>query len=511
MGFYFKLAPGVRIRASSRGLRASVGPRAARVHVGAGRAGISTGAGPVTLYHSVGGGRRRRSSGPSRTSIAAYERQMRQAQKLEQARELMAAFEHILNMHREDFTPVSPPIAPPPEPVDVGALRQRREREALQGIGVFQRSARAAARRQAEAAVSREVQYETSRREQEQAEVQRQLDAEWQRLLANDPDVVAGALTDAFEDNETFAAPVGVHGDEVALVVLAPPLDVVPERMPRTTAAGNLSLARLNKTERNSYYAQLVCGHVLTTVREVLAVAPAIAWVRTAVIRLTPPSAYGARNVECILAALFTREAFHGVQWDFVSATTIVNDASAELSIRQGATGELRPLDLAREPALAALVRAVEVGDVTEAEGGKISPQVTALPAATPPPWRPRPGWGTIRDYRTVTNDHGGTDARCKFVPDDGGVPAELDLPGLTMPELGEYARGVMLSPGQLTIKVSAATMADVERSVFGRINEMEPTKRALMYAEGNDLNEDCGWAWTADCKLVKAAPGLIH
>ena len=49
MGFYFKIAPGVKIRATRRGLRPSVGPRAARVHFGAGGTGVSTGAGPVSL------------------------------------------------------------------------------------------------------------------------------------------------------------------------------------------------------------------------------------------------------------------------------------------------------------------------------------------------------------------------------------------------------------------------------------------------------------------------------
>src|SRR5258708_35018758 len=102
MGFYFKLAPGVKIGATRRGLRASVGPRAARVHFGAGGTGVSTGAGPVSLYHSVGGGRRRRGTAPSRTAVAAYERQLRQAQKLEQAQALQAAFEGILNLHREE-------------------------------------------------------------------------------------------------------------------------------------------------------------------------------------------------------------------------------------------------------------------------------------------------------------------------------------------------------------------------------------------------------------------------
>jgi hypothetical protein len=69
MGFSLKLAPGVRIRALSRGLCTSVGPRAARVHFGAGRAGVSSGAGPVGFYSSLGGGRststRRASTGTS--------------------------------------------------------------------------------------------------------------------------------------------------------------------------------------------------------------------------------------------------------------------------------------------------------------------------------------------------------------------------------------------------------------------------------------------------------------
>jgi hypothetical protein len=70
----------------------------------------------------------------------------------------------------------------------------------------------------------------------------------------------------------------------------------------------------------------------------------------------------------------------------------------------------------------------------------------------------------------------------------------ELVLPDTTMPELGEYARGVMSSPGQITIEVPAAAMAEVERDVFEQINAMEPMKRALIYAQGHDLHEDCGW-----------------
>ena len=60
MGFYFRILPGVKVRATKRGMRASIGPRAARLHVGVGRPGVSTGAGPFTWYRPLGGKKRRR-------------------------------------------------------------------------------------------------------------------------------------------------------------------------------------------------------------------------------------------------------------------------------------------------------------------------------------------------------------------------------------------------------------------------------------------------------------------
>jgi len=45
MGLYIRIFPSLKVRVSKRGLRRSLGPRAARLHVGAGGTGISTGAG----------------------------------------------------------------------------------------------------------------------------------------------------------------------------------------------------------------------------------------------------------------------------------------------------------------------------------------------------------------------------------------------------------------------------------------------------------------------------------
>jgi hypothetical protein len=110
-----------------------------------------------------------------------------------------------------------------------------------------------------------------------------------------------------------------------------------------------------------------------------------------------------------------------------------------------------------------------------------------------------------------VTNDHGGTHVTCRFVPDDGGEPVRLVFRDTVMPEMGEFARGIMTGPDNLIIKVPPAGMIEAEETVFGEINKMEPAQRALMYARGYDLHEDCGWAWTPDYKLAKAAPGLIQ
>lgn len=241
MGFSFEVAPGIRIRASSRGIRTSVGPRVARVHLGSGRPGFSSGAGPASFYTSLGGGRRGGSRSGSRPpSIASYQRQLAAAQKAEEAQRLAAVFQEILNVHRTDFPPAVRPVAPSPPLPDAAKVRQRHERNALAGIGLFQRAARAQAKERAARAADAELAEARRQASEQQAELQRQLDQRWQQLCDNDPDVVLATLAEAFEDNEAPAAAVAVEGAELALVVLAPSEDVVPERMPGRTQAGNL-------------------------------------------------------------------------------------------------------------------------------------------------------------------------------------------------------------------------------------------------------------------------------
>src|SRR3954469_15138917 len=153
MGFSVKLAPGVRVRASSRGVRTSLGPRIARVHVGGGRAGFSTGVGPVSYYTGAGGSGRR-STSRSGAGTATANRQLaaatRAAEKMEQARALLSALEAILNLHRGEFPPAHPPVAPTPPPVAPTAFRAHHVKEAKSATSVFSRSDRKAALLEAE-------------------------------------------------------------------------------------------------------------------------------------------------------------------------------------------------------------------------------------------------------------------------------------------------------------------------------------------------------------------------
>ena len=189
----------------------------------------------------------------------------------------------------------------------------------------------------------------------------------WQQLCNNVPNVILETLEEVFEDNEAPSAAIGVSGDEVSLAVLVPAMEqVVPERMPTTTQAGNLSLLKLPQRNRAAYYKQFVCGQVLVTVREAFAVAPAITTARVAVLRDDGKDSYGRPRISCLLATKLHRSALNGVRWKTADAAAIITDTSAELLLNaQARTGDLLPLNLAHEPALAQLINPVDLDELT--------------------------------------------------------------------------------------------------------------------------------------------------
>jgi HEAT repeat protein len=224
-----KIAPGVRLRASSRGFSAGLGPRAARVHVGTRGVGVSTGVGPFGAYSHLGGASRRRSSsrggggysyaGPSRASLAALEREARQAEKAAEIGRVIAIERELVSVHLEEFststarvlpepsapdeTPirqriegeqgvtdlakqlgggVSPPQAERAEEVDIEELRREERTRHLEGVGVFKRSDRRKAKEAADAVAQQRAEAERQRRAQITADEQARLDAAWADL-----------------------------------------------------------------------------------------------------------------------------------------------------------------------------------------------------------------------------------------------------------------------------------------------------------------------------------------
>ncbi|MER7335203.1 MULTISPECIES: hypothetical protein [unclassified Micromonospora] len=298
--------------------------------------------------------------------VAAQQRQAAQAQRAEEARQLAQAFLRILELHRVDFPAATPPIAPQPAAPDRATIYKHYEQHALAGVGIFERSRRSQAKQQAAQWAEAEVRRQWTTRCEQQAAWQQHLDQRWRQLCANDPEVVLETLEEAFDDNEAPSAAVGVVDGEVSLAVLVPGVDqVVPERMPTTTQAGNLSLRKLPQRDCAGYYQQFVCGQVLVTIREAFAVAPGLRSARVAVLRHDGVDSYGRPRASCVLAVRFDRQALAGVRWEVADAVAIVHDAGGELLLNQRArTGELQPLDLAAEPALAALVSAVDLAEL---------------------------------------------------------------------------------------------------------------------------------------------------
>jgi hypothetical protein len=132
-----------------------------------------------------------------------------------------------------------------------------------------------------------------------------------------------------------------------------PGFEIVPERMPARTQAGNLTLRKLSKTDRAALYTELVLGQLLVTLREAFAVAPGIAATRAVVLQDAGLDAYGRPRLECLVAGALRAEA---------DESRIVEDTASELVVNLR-TGK-QPVELSREPEIQALISLVDVEEL---------------------------------------------------------------------------------------------------------------------------------------------------
>lgn len=389
MAFSLKLAPGVRVSASSRGVRTSLGPRVARMHVGRGRTGFSTGIGPVGFSTTVGPRSPRRPSNSGGSSAdplrgarvdrdvlrpgevnrlleEAAATQAKRRLEIEEARRLHDLMAALLEIHHADFQPASRPIAPAPPPIDESTIVERHMSAAKARTNVFDRPGRAAAIHAAREAAAAEVAYVRAHYVSERQRWQEQADAWWQAMVSNEPATVMSALVDAFEDNDAAAAAVGLTGDEVSLVVVVPDKSAVPtHHVTDLNAATGASIEPITMEDRDALYLRLIAGHVVVTVKEAFAVAPAVRAARIVAVRAGERVTGEAGSADVLLAARLERDALAAVDWNAdEGALQILHDAAAEIVINPaGPRGTIRPINLAGEPEIAAVLDVVEFVD----------------------------------------------------------------------------------------------------------------------------------------------------
>jgi stress response protein SCP2 len=374
MSFGIRIAPGVRLSASSRGLRMGVGPRIARLHVGGGRTGLSTGFGPFSYYTSLGGRRRARrgvslhhpapghgggtrgggwAAGPGRAEIAAAERQARRERAEQDNVNLAADEERLTTLHLEEFPLTVPPPNDMPPPVDRAAVLAWLEERELHGVGRFDLGARREARRHAAALLESTVVAEEQRRLTEH-QAQRQAErVAYEALIANDPGAVLDALEAAFADNESPAVAIDVDGATVSLVVLFGTVENVPEYRPDRTPTGQPRKVKRTKSDRNDLYVRWLAGTVLATVKEAFAVAPGLQEATVVVIRRDPAATDPALVIAPIYAGSFTRVRLTGWNWSQIDPPEQILLTPDANFTRRGAAREVAPLDLREETELA--------------------------------------------------------------------------------------------------------------------------------------------------------------
>lgn len=301
MGFGVRLAPGVRVRVSSRGVRTSVGPRVARVHVGAGRPAISTGIGPFSYSTSLGGGSSSRSGGSRSGQYQSYYSQTpTQANKQAEAQAIEARLKELTQAHTVQFEAAQRPIAEREAVRSQGSIYREYKREDLIGVGFFKFAERKSIKLAAQEKAEKAHQELEAAEDVAQAERQAVLDAEWELLLSNDLEILMTTLTDAFGDNEAKAAVLGVEGAKAHVLVLAPDVSVLPERDWSITDAGNLSVKKMTAGQRNNYYFDLVFSQLVATLNEAFAVAPGLKEISLILVRNRANEKLGKIALDCL-------------------------------------------------------------------------------------------------------------------------------------------------------------------------------------------------------------------
>ena len=308
--------------------------------------------------------------------MAAYERQVRDAERAAELQHwfrLNKAMVSLIEAHEQSFPNRERPVAPLPEPVDEKAVLRACEQRELTGVGVFARADRKAAKARARERASDEVEVERLRRLEEHQETQRRYDVAWEALLANEPEHVFSSIEEAFEDNEMPAACIDVDDNSATLLLrIAPVTDLVPERTVGLTPGGRPTHKKRTKTETNQLYAEILGSHVMATVLEALAVAPALEDVRIVAVR--GDRVGGSTVLACLYVGRFRRAWLQRLSRENNEhdVLTLLEDADGLIHYK-GSTQELAPLEVKQDAELDEALQTVaeQLGWRRESHKGK--------------------------------------------------------------------------------------------------------------------------------------------
>lgn len=330
--------------------------------------------------------------------MAAQERAERAAAK---HAELLAAQEdlrHRLELHLEEFTPITKPVIPVPArltPVEVQREVERWRRHAKEQAKSLPRAQRGAYVEASRAAALDHLEREYQESCRQAAAASADVERWWSALQQGEPTTVLATVNQALSDNEQPSAAVAYTQGEASVVIMAPSLDYFPTHAPGLTAAGNPTLKRLTQTDRHSLYFQSVLSHMVVTLKEVFAVAPTVTRCRAVML------GHSESGLGVLVAGVYARTSLATVDWNRMRLLDVVLSADDLRYHRAGRTGDLRPLDLTDDPDLRDLISSLgrestdESPDASEdaVQIVEQAPTTQHSDAVVPPAgWYPEPG-----------------------------------------------------------------------------------------------------------------------
>jgi hypothetical protein len=329
LGLSLRIAPGVRLRASATGIRASVGPRAARVHLDNNGMGLSSGIGPFSASATSRPGHRSQAKPGNNvkdqrspaTAADSFRLGIELASGVmlivdhaldrHRAKQLAADSAHaadlLTNLHREEFPELTAPASP---------TTPRRWRR-LWATDTNEEAANDQAHKQNH--------------------------QRWKLLCTHDSDEVIATVDAALADNASQStcidAGAGPAGNYVTVVVQYPG----PEITEGVVQTGANTRPR-SEQEKVDLYQRAVASTVIATVKEALACAPAAEEANVLVLRYDMRGRFKkqTQHLDAIYAGAFHRSIL-GVDWSAADPVAVMLGAR-EVQIHRDRKGRLQPL-----------------------------------------------------------------------------------------------------------------------------------------------------------------------